>query len=101
MPDALFVDYGGVLTTPIFDSFTSFCADERIDVETFKRVVLDAARTPDSPFARVETGALTQREFDEAVASLLHDGCGVNVDAVGLKERMFAAIRPDEAMIDA
>src|SRR5688572_33510118 len=56
----LLVDYGGVLTSSVLESFAAFCETEEIDVDTFRSVVLAAARTADSPFARVETGAMTQ-----------------------------------------
>jgi epoxide hydrolase-like predicted phosphatase len=101
MPKGLFVDYGGVLTSPIADSFAAFCTTEGIDVEEFRRVVIEAVRTPDSPFARVETGALSQPEFNASIAALVRDGCGVAVDALDLKDRMFSAIRPDLEMIEA
>jgi epoxide hydrolase-like predicted phosphatase len=101
MKRALLVDYGGVLTSPVVDSFASFCAREQIDVEVFRSVIMGAARTNDSPFARVETGAITQEEFDAAVAALLSDACGRAIDPTGLKQRLFAGIASDAAMVAA
>ena len=101
MLSGLCVDYGGVLTTPVADSFASFCETEAIDAEVFRSVVIGAARTPDSPFARVETGAISQEEFDASLAALLSGACGKGIDATGLKQRLFAAIRQDEAMVRA
>jgi epoxide hydrolase-like predicted phosphatase len=60
-----------------------------------------AARTEESPFAQVETGAITEEQFDEAVAKLLSDACGKTIDGPGLKRRMFAMVVPDEAMWNA
>jgi epoxide hydrolase-like predicted phosphatase len=57
-----------------------------------------AARVAGSPFALVETGAITEEQFDEAVANLLSDACGRTIVSEGLKRRMFAEVRPDEAM---
>ncbi len=34
----LLVDYGGVLTTDLFDSFGAFCADEGIDPDTVRQL---------------------------------------------------------------
>lgn len=98
---ALLVDYGGVLTTSVLDSFATFCAEEDIDPTLFRDAVLQAARTPDSPFTRVETGAITRQRFDEEVAELLSAACGKQVAATNLKQRLFAAVRPDEGMRDA
>jgi putative hydrolase of the HAD superfamily len=97
----LLVDYGGVLTSSVIESFASFCRSEDIDVEVFRGVVMGAARTEDSPFSRVETGALTQEEFDEALAGLLSDACGKTILADGLKQRLFATMQPDLRMQEA
>src|SRR5260221_8936401 len=95
---ALLCDYGGVMTSPITASFTAFCATEGIEAEAFKNVMQGAARVAGSPFALVETGAITEEQFDEAVAKLLSDACGKAIVAAGLKRRMFAEVKPDEAM---
>ena len=95
---ALLCDYGGVMTTPITASFTAFCAAEGIEAEAFKTVMQGAARVAGSPFALVETGALTEEQFDEAVATLLSDACRKVIAPAGLKRRMFAEVKPDEAM---
>jgi putative hydrolase of the HAD superfamily len=95
---ALLCDYGGVMTTPITASFSAFCATEGIDTTSFRNVMTGAARVAGSPFALVETGAITEEQFDEAVANLLSDACGRTIVPEGLKRRMFAEVRPDEAM---
>jgi epoxide hydrolase-like predicted phosphatase len=95
---ALLCDYGGVMTSPITASFTAFCSTEGIDPTSFKNVMSGAARVAGSPFALVETGAITEEQFDEAVANLLSDACGRAIVAKGLKQRMFADVKPDEAM---
>jgi len=86
------------MTSPIGASFDAFCDTEGITVDQFRSVMAAAARTEGSPFAQVETGAITEDQFDEAVAKLLSDACGKTVDAPGLKQRMFAIVVPDEAM---
>lgn len=89
------------MTSPIVASFDAFCTDEDIDPEVFKRVMTATGRTPDSPFALVEKGTITEDEFDVAVAKLLGDACGHPVVAKGLKQRMFAKVVPAQAMWDA
>jgi len=101
MLNGLLVDYGGVLTSPVVDSFAGFCAREAIDAGLFRSVILDAARENGSPFARVETGEISQDEFDAAVAQLLGMACGRAIESKDLKQRLFADIRPDQPMLDA
>ena len=101
MPSALLLDYGGVLTSSVTESFAKFCAAEEIDVEVFRRVVLDHARTPDSLFAAVEIGRITQEQFDSELAGILSAELGKLVEPLGLKQRLFAGSTPDDAMVAA
>ena len=89
------------MTSPIGASFDAFCETEGITVDQFRSVMSAAARTEESPFAQVETGAINEDQFDEAVAKLLSDACGKIVAAHGLKQRMFALVVPDEGMWNA
>lgn len=101
MPKALLVDYGGVLTTAVGESFAAFCRDEFIDFEAFKRAVIVAATGPDSPFALVETGRLDQDEFDRRIGAILSEAAGREIDSAGLKQRLFARALPDDRMVEA
>jgi putative hydrolase of the HAD superfamily len=101
MPSGLLLDYGGVLTTSVIDSFADFCRTEDIDAGVFRATVLGAAKTADDPFSRIEIGAITQEEFDIAVAAMLTDACGKTIAHAGLKDRMFASVQPERAMLDA
>ena len=89
------------MTSPIFSSFNAFCEMEGITLDAFRSVMQGAARKEGSPFAMVETGAITEEQFDDAVATLLSDACGKTIAAAGLKQRMFALVKPDEAMWSA
>ena len=58
----LLVDFGGVLTTNVFDSFRDFCVKEGLKAEAF----LDLFRTnPEArrELRRVETGEIDEDEF--------------------------------------
>jgi epoxide hydrolase-like predicted phosphatase len=90
----LLVDWGGVMTTNVFESFRAFCKHEGLSAEA----VSDRFRT--DPTSRellvgLETGALAEEEFERRFAEIL----GVSADH--LIERLFAGGRPDEAMLDA
>ena len=91
----LLVDYGGVLTTNVFDSFREFCETRGIDRDAIKRLFRDEPRT--LVLVRgLETGAIDRPEFEQGFGELL----GID-DREGLVERMFAGVRPDETMLAA
>jgi len=93
----LLVDFGGVLTTNVFDSFRAFCEDEGLDPEAIKRLF----REDPCALACVrglERGELSEREFAQRFGSLLELEPGRRG---GLVDRMFGHIQPDEAMVDA
>jgi putative hydrolase of the HAD superfamily len=88
----LLVDYGGVLTTNVFDSFREFCDTQGLDRDAIKRLFREEPRTL-ALVRGLETGGLTREEFEQGFGGLL----GVD-DREGLVERMFAGVRPDETM---
>lgn len=90
----LLVDYGGVLTTNLFDSFRAFCAAEGLDPETIGRRFRED-RACRQLLVDLETGRLPEEEFEVGFAQLL------SVDAPQLIDRLFAGSSPDEAMVAA
>jgi epoxide hydrolase-like predicted phosphatase len=94
-PRGLLVDWGGVLTTDVFESFEAFCVAEGLRPET----VRDAFMT--DPHARqllgeFERGRLENAEFERKFAAVLGVG-----QPVGLIERLFGRMKSDHAMQDA
>src|SRR2546423_13677691 len=90
----LLVDYGGVLTSNLFDSFRAFCELEGIE----PGAVGDRFRS--DPECRrlligLETGKLPERDFEVAFAEVL------GVQSRGLIDRLFAGSQPDETMLAA
>jgi putative hydrolase of the HAD superfamily len=93
----LLVDYGGVLTTNVFDSFRAFCHGEGLDPETIKRLFRDDPRALDC-VRGLERGELTEDDFAARFGELL----GLEpARRTGLVERMFGHIEPDEEMVAA
>jgi putative hydrolase of the HAD superfamily len=100
---ALVVDYGGVLTTPVRTSLMAWLAADRIVADSFTAVLrewLGRDTAPGSPVHRLETGELTGPEFEEQLARRLRTQDGQPVPAAGLLDRMFAEMAPDPAMLD-
>ena len=92
---ALLVDFGGVLTTNVFESFRAFCRDEGLDPDAF----LNMFRSDPEAIAdlrRVERGEVDEDEF----AKRIGDRLGVK-ETDGLVDRLFARIDPDGALVDA
>lgn len=90
----LLVDYGGVLTTNLFDSFGAFCRQEGLQPDV---VVRQFAGNPEARelLIELECGRMAEQEFERRLAAMLE------VDPGGLIDRMFAGSGPDEAMLGA
>jgi putative hydrolase of the HAD superfamily len=91
----LLVDFGGVLTSNVFESFRRFCEREGLDPESVKQVFREDPQAVEE-LRRVERGEMSEEEFAERLGELL----GIE-DTDGLIDRLFAEMRPDEAMIGA
>jgi epoxide hydrolase-like predicted phosphatase len=100
--EALVVDFGGVLTTPLQDSFVLFAEALGIELQDLVRVALRAYTGDTDPLVvAFETGALSDEEFSRQFAQRLSEETGVKVDAERLVERMFGGMRLEEGMLDA
>jgi putative hydrolase of the HAD superfamily len=91
----LLVDFGGVLTTNVFDSFRDFCRTEGVDEDAVKRL-FRSDRHALELLRELETGQLDEDEFSERFAPLL----GI-VDHAGLVDRLFAGMQPEQSMLEA
>lgn len=97
--DALLIDFGGVLTTNVFDSLTVFCRTEGLPDEHLRRLFRegDEAKTL---LVGVETGAVEPAVFEERFAALLSEG-REPVTAERLIDRMFGHLEPEPTLIEA
>jgi epoxide hydrolase-like predicted phosphatase len=93
----LLVDFGGVLTTNVFESFRAFCEDEGLDPEAIKGLFRGDPRAVES-VRMLERGELSEDGFAERFGELLE----LEPERrAGLVERMFGHIRPDDEMVEA
>jgi epoxide hydrolase-like predicted phosphatase len=91
----LLVDFGGVLTTSVWDSFRAFCDAEGIEPEAVRGLFRDDPSAL-ALLRRLEVGELDEDEFSEQFAPLL----GVERHE-GLVDRLFAGMQPEEEMLTA
>lgn len=90
----LLVDYGGVLTTNLFESFGAFCRTEGLEPDVIAREFA-GNREAREMLIELECGRLPELEFEAQLAGLL------GVAPEGLIDRMFEGSGPDRAMLDA
>jgi putative hydrolase of the HAD superfamily len=92
---ALIVDYGGVLTTSVWRAFSAFCEAEGLAPDAVRELFRGEAEAL-ALLRKLETGELSAAEFEPRFGALL----GL-AETEGLIGRLFAALRPDDAMIGA
>jgi epoxide hydrolase-like predicted phosphatase len=91
----LLLDWGGVLTTNVFDSFRDFCVAEGLEPDAVKRLFREEPRAREL-VRGLETNALSEDEFGERFGELLELD-----DRTRLIERMFGGVRADDRMAAA
>ena len=91
---ALLVDWGGVLTTNLFASFSAFCADAGLAPEALAERFRSDREGRELLFA-FEEGRIEEPVFEERFAGLL------GVPHAGLIDGLFARVGLDEAMLGA
>jgi epoxide hydrolase-like predicted phosphatase len=91
----LLVDFGGVLTTNVFESFRAFGEAEGLDPSTVKRAFREDAEAL-GLLRELERGDIAVEEFEPRFGERI----GVsNTD--GLVGRLFGGVQPDERMLEA
>jgi epoxide hydrolase-like predicted phosphatase len=84
----LLVDFGGVLTTSVWDSFADFCREQGLAEDSMRRLFReDPAALAD--LRELETGRMEEQEFERRFAERL----GLQ-DAADLIDNMFRGMKP-------
>lgn len=100
--EALIVDFGGVLTSPLHESMLLFAHELGIELQDLVRVALRAySGHEDELVLGFETGHIPEDEFAVGFAQRLKEETGKDVDPVGLIDRIFAGLSPEESMYEA
>jgi putative hydrolase of the HAD superfamily len=91
---ALLIDWGGVLTTNLFESFQAHCLATEIDpLKLLGRFRRDPAAR--ELLISLEIGEMSEAVFEARFAELLE------VEPDGLVDGLFAGVEPDLAMVEA
>ena len=100
--DALIVDFGGVLTTPLNAGMNDFCEKEGIELQALLKAALGAySGEQDDLVVAFEKGNISEEEFCTKFADRLKEETGKDVSHVGLVDRLFETLGLEEDMIGA
>jgi putative hydrolase of the HAD superfamily len=98
---AVISDFGGVLTSPLLDSFVAFQESSGVSLEQLGAAMgAVAAERGANPLYELETGRMTEARFLELVSAALTRALGREVSLHGFGERYFAHLHPNEPMIE-
>ncbi len=97
---AVVSDFGGVLTTPLFDAFTRVQEAQGIPLETLGAAMWRATRERgENPLFPLERGEITEGEFLDVLGAALSAEAGREVEMSDFAARYFAELHPNEEMI--
>jgi epoxide hydrolase-like predicted phosphatase len=92
--DGLLIDWGGVLTTSMLESFDAFSVREGLGEHAVRKAFRDGSEARQA-LIDLESGDIPLDEFERRVAGAL------DVEADGLARRLTATVRPEETMLRA
>jgi putative hydrolase of the HAD superfamily len=99
--EAIVCDFGGVLTTPLVESFMAFQDKTGITTETLGKAMQAATEAGgDNPLYEMERGEITEVAFLEVLTDHLEPLLGHRPEMHRFKEIYFEALEPNPAMID-
>jgi epoxide hydrolase-like predicted phosphatase len=91
---ALLVDFGGVLTTDIWSSFSAFCQSRGLDPEAAKNLFRENPEALEE-LRKLERGEADPQDFERRFAKLL------GTEPEGLVEGLFSGLGPADDMLTA
>ena len=98
--EALVSDFGGVLTTPLVESFAALQGDSDVDLQAVGMAMARvAAEDGANPLFELETGRMTEHDFLGRLGRALSANLGREIELHGFGERYFANLHPNEELI--
>jgi putative hydrolase of the HAD superfamily len=99
--EAVVSDFGGVLTTPLVDAFAALQDEDGLERGALGAALRHAAeRDGRHPLHELECGRITERAFIERLVAQLREDLGRDVELHSFSTRYFAALRPNEPMVE-
>lgn len=99
--EAVVSDFGGVLTTPLIESFAAIQEESGIGLESIGRAMARVAeRDGRNPLYELETGRLSEADFLDRLGAALREETGGDVELHGFSAAYFANLHPNEELID-
>jgi len=98
---AVISDFGGVLTSPLIDSFLAFQNASGVSLEDLGRAMAQiAARDGANPLFELETGRMSEADFLRSLGEELSRQLGRDVQLHGFGEQYFENLHPNEELIE-
>ena len=104
--EALVVDYGGVLTSPLHETVQAWCDDDEIEPAALQELIGEwlgpsyGAEAAVNPAHALERGEIAVPDSERGLAERLRTRSGRPVVAEGLLARMFAGFREQRPMVE-
>lgn len=99
--EAIVSDFGGVLTTPLIQSFMAFQDQTGITAETLAKGMGAATEANgDNPLFEMERGEITEVEFLDQLTDALEPLLGHRPEMHRFREVFFEALEPNPPMIE-
>ena len=98
--EAVISDFGGVLTTPLFQTFAALNEEDDLDAGAMGGALRRIAeRDGAHPLHELECGRMTEHDFLAAIAAQLREDLGRDVEMHTFAERYFAHLQPNAEMV--
>lgn len=99
--EAVISDFGGVLTSPLLDSFMAFQNSSGISLEALGGAIAVVTRERGAnPLFELETGRMSERQFLDSLSAVLSSQLGRTVELHGFGERYFEGLEPNQPLIE-
>ena len=99
--EAVISDFGGVLTSPLLDSFKAFRDSSGVPLEAIGTAMAAIMqRDGANPLFELETGRMTEARFLGSLAAQLSRQLGREITLDGFGEQYLANLHPNQRLID-
>jgi putative hydrolase of the HAD superfamily len=99
-PDTLLIDFGGVLTTSVLDSFAEFSRSEGLEHDAVLRCV-SKDTVGRRLLVEIEEGRISSEDFQAQFAARLSELEDRAIEPAGLLSRLNAGLRPEPGLVAA